>query len=98
MHLLATLVALEVARPEDPPAVLTRVVLHDMFPLLLHDVCLPLRGLLVELWVVLDSFLSCLRHEQILIEYGAAASSLLPDGFPGRATYVAEVSAASAGC
>lgn len=98
MHLLATLVALEVARPEDPPAVLTRVACDDMFPLLLHDVFLPRQGLLVKFWVVLGGLLSCLPHEQILVEDGAATSSLLPNGSPGPATYVAEVSTASAGC
>lgn len=94
---VAALVTLVVARPVPPLEVLARVVLHDVFPLLLHNLCLPGWGLLVESWV-LGGFLCRLPGEHSLVKHSAPASSWPSYSYPGLAAYVAEVGAASTGC
>lgn len=97
VHALATLATFVMTPPEKPVAVLTRVVLHDMVPLLLHNLLLSNRRLLVEPWL-LGGCLCSLAGKHALVEQGAPTISWLSLRFPGCTTYVAEVSSASAGC
>lgn len=98
VHLVATLVALVVTRLEEPSAVLTCIVLHDVVPLLLHKLCLYGRRLLGESLVLGSRLCFCLPGELRLVKQWAEAFPWLSRLFPGRPTNVAEVSATSAGC
>lgn len=93
---LATLAALVVAPPEPPLDMLAGVILHDMVPLLLHDLLLSGRRLLVELWLF-GGCLCGLPGKLILVKQGAPTLSWLPFLLPGRAAYVAELNTASTG-
>lgn len=96
VHLFAAVVAFVVAPPEPILEVLTRVVLHNVVPLLLHNLLLSDRRLVVELWL-LSGRLCSLPGKLILVKQGAFAFFWVPLLFPGRATYVAKLSAASTG-
>lgn len=96
-HAIATVPALEMAPPEPPLDVLTRVILHDVIPLLLHNLLLYDRRLLVELWLF-SSCLCSLLGKLLLVKQGAFAFLWVPLLFPRRTTYVAELSSASTGC
>lgn len=96
-HAVATVPALVVAPPEKPLGVLARVVLHNVVPMLLHNLLLSDRRLLVELWLF-SSCLCSLLGKLVLIEQGALAFLRVSLLFPRRTTHVAELSSASAGC
>jgi hypothetical protein len=87
-----------IAPHEGPPAVLTRVVLHDPVPLLLYDLRLLGRRLQVKVPVPGGCLLLRLPGELGLVEERAAALARLALLLPGLAAHVAELGAASAGC
>lgn len=80
------------------PVVLARPVLHDLVSVLLNDLCLSVRGLLLETLILGECLLFCLPGELCLVKKCAIALSWLAFLFPRLTTYVAEFSAASAGC
>lgn len=65
---VATLLAFVATRLEEPSAVVTHVVLHDVVPLLLHNLCLSGRGLLAESLVLGGCLCFCLPGELSLVK------------------------------